>query len=447
MSGQATPLTCSGVIPSAVPGTHTVYLVSCVTTTRTTCSTADSTTFTVLPPPYSGPGGRIPWHARYTARFSAGLDAQVDLADGHADVQACDLALPARGPALALTHVWDSARAAAGVTTIAGQGWQTSLTPRMDGAITGTVTYLDTGGATWPFTATGSQGGVYSYNTSPGLPWQLAASTTGYTLTNILTGATQRFDGQGNLSSVADAYGNSNTMTAGPFGPTSEVNSGGRTLAFTYTTTYPSGLLSETASPLWSQGGASAAGSQHVTYGYHGLQLTALTRGAGTSDAVTVTFGYSGTQLTSVTTPANRVWTLSYDGQGRVASLTSPVSGTVGQPGYTSAYTTQFTYSPGQTQVVVGAGTSGALTTTYTLDAQGEAVAATDALGHRSSRAYDADHDVTNRTDANGNQTLSFYQYVGPNGSTGLVTETVAPLRRPQRLNRPRGTPTMAPTT
>jgi len=263
-------------------------------------------------------------------------------------------------------------------------------------------------------------------------------------LTNILTGATQRFDGQGNLSSAADAYGNSNTMTAGPFGPTSEVNSGGRTLAFTYTTTYPSGLLSEAASPLWGQGGASAAGSQHVTYGYNGLQLNALTRGAGTSDAVTATFGYSGTQLTSVTTPANRVWTLGYDGQGRVASLTSPVSGTAGQPGYTPAYTTQFTYSPGQTQVVVGAGTGGALTTTYTLDAQGEAVATTDALGSRSSRTYDADHDVTSRTDANGNQTLSDYQYVGPNGATGLVTETVAPSIQPYC---PLNTTTAHPTT
>ena len=41
--------------------------------------------------------------------------------------------------------------------------------------------------------------------------------------------------------------------------------------------------------------------------------------------------------------------------------------------------------------------------------------------------ADDADHDVLSSTDANGNQTTNSYQYVGPNGSTGLITQTVQP--------------------
>ena len=41
-----------------------------------------------------------------------------------------------------------------------------------------------------------------------------------------------------------------------------------------------------------------------------------------------------------------------------------------------------------------GAGTSGALTTTYTLDGAGEATQVTDGLGDTSSATYDADHDV-----------------------------------------------------
>jgi len=134
---------------------------------------------------------------------------------------------------------------------------------------------------------------------------------------------------------------------------------------------------------LWQSGGASAAGSQHVTYGYNGSgQLTGVTRGAGTGDALAATLGYSGTLMTSITTAANRAGGLGYDGQG-----------TVGQAGYTPSYTTSYSYGVTQTAVVVGAGTGAALTTTYTLDAAGEAITVTDGLGHSSGASYDADPD------------------------------------------------------
>src|SRR5205085_1935860 len=51
----------------------------------------------------------------------------------------------------------------------------------------------------------------------------------------------------------------------------------------------------------------------------------------------------------------------------------------------------------------------------------------TDGLGNTSSATYDADHDVLASADANGNQTTNTYQYVGSNGSTGLITQTVQP--------------------
>ncbi len=145
---------------------------------------------------------------------------------------------------------------------------------------------------------------------------------------------------------------------------------------------------------MWQSGGASAAGSQHVTYGYNGSgQLTGVTRGAGTGDALAATLGYSGTLMTSITTAANRAGGLGYDGQGRVVSVTAPASGTVGQAGYTPSYTTSYSYGVTQTAVVVGAGTGAALTTTYTLDAAGEAITVTDGLGHSSGASYDADPD------------------------------------------------------
>jgi len=237
------------------------------------------------------------------------------------------------------------------------------------------------------------------------------------------------FDASGRLLADQDSYGNRNSMSYGagsPTSPSSAVNSGGRALTLGYTT----GQLTAVQSPAWASSGG--AQGQQVTYGYNGAgQLTSTTRGAGSTDAVTTTFGYSGTLLTGITTASGRTWSLGYDGAGRVSGITSPVAGTAGQPGYTPAYTTGYSYTPGQTVVVQGVGTSGALTTTYTLDGQGQPITVTDGLGHSSGASYDVDHDVTRSQDANGNQTTNAYQYVGPNGAIGLITQTVQPPIQP----------------
>ena len=220
----------------------------------------------------------------------------------------------------------------------------------MGGALTSTVSYTDASGAVWLFPYTGALTATApytTYQTPAGLPWALTTSTAGYTLTNVLRGETLAFDAQGRYLSTSDAYGNQNLLSYGASGPISDTNSGGRALSLAYS----NGLLSDVQSPLWrSSGGAQG---QHVTYGYNGSgQLTTLTRGAGTTDALTTTFGYSGTQLISVTTPytqATRTWTLSFDDAGRLVSLASSVSGTLGQAGYTPAYTTLLSYTGGTT--------------------------------------------------------------------------------------------------
>src|SRR5205823_6648760 len=97
-----------------------------------------------------------------SVRLSAGLSASVDLADGHVDVAADDLSLPARGPALTVGHVWDSALSQAGA---AGQGWQTRLTPRMGGGLTSTISYADATGAVWLFPYTGAPTAPAPYTT------------------------------------------------------------------------------------------------------------------------------------------------------------------------------------------------------------------------------------------------------------------------------------------
>jgi len=356
--------------------------------------------------------------------LNGALDASIDLADGHADISASDIRIPGRGPDLALNHIWDSIRAQVGITTVAGQGWLTNLSSSMGGVLTATVSYTAGDGTVWPFTYSGTltpTAGLYTaYRAPAGQPWQLTASAGGYTLTNFLSGAVTRFDATGRYLSDTDSYGNSDTLSAPSGGVQTWSNSGGRAVRIS---AYGSGLVSDARSPLWQSSGG--AQGQFVTYGYNGsAQLTQMTWGAGTTDALTATFGYSGTQLVTVTTPytgATRPWAIGYDAFGRVSSLTSPVSGTAGQIGYTPAYTTQITYGATQTQVVAGYGASGALTTTYTLDGQGEPITTTDGLRHSTGVTYDANHDVLSSQDANGNVTTSKYQYIGPNGYSGAI--------------------------
>jgi len=376
------------------------------------------------------PSGMVPWHPHSTGgglgAIGGGVDLSVDLADGHADIGLSGMSLPARGPDLTVNRTWDSSLAGAGANPLAS-----SLTPRMGGVLTATVSYTDGSGSVWPFLYTGSPTAAppYSaYRTPLGQPWQLTASPSGYTLTNVLTGEVWTFDGQGRLLSETDAYGNTNSYSYGAgsaTSPSNESNSGGRAVQLGYS----NGQLSDAQSPLWASSGGTQG--QHVTYGYTGGQLTSMTRGAGTAAAQTTTYGYSGAQLTSITTAANRTWAIGYDAGGRVSGVTSPASGTAGQPGYTPAYTTQYNYNPGRTVVVEGAGTGAALAMTYTLDAAGEATSVTDGLGHTSHSAYDANHDVLTSSDANNNTTTNKYQYIGPNGAVGQIIEEDQPAIQP----------------
>jgi len=123
--------------------------------------------------PTLGHSGTVAWHARHGLSRGGALGASVDLSDGHLDLTASDLAIPARGPDLALGHTYDSAWARQGLTTAAGVGWQGSRTPRLGGLPGGTIVYQDEGGATWPFTATRAltaTGPYTAYTTPPGLP-------------------------------------------------------------------------------------------------------------------------------------------------------------------------------------------------------------------------------------------------------------------------------------
>jgi YD repeat-containing protein len=374
--------------------------------------------------------GAIPWHPHYSVALASGLAGSVDLADGHLDLTAATLGLPARGLPISLATTWDSTLALAGTASIVGQGWQSTLSPRMSGAPGSTVTYTDGSGARWSFTYSSG-----SYQPIAGLPYSLVASGSGYTLTNILTGAVRQFNASGQLTSEADSYGYANILAYGSAGPTTDTNSGGRVLHLTYN---GSNLLSDVQSPLWVS--SSGAQGQHVTLSYGGTgcgstQLCALTRGAGTSDTATAGFAYSGSLLHTVTTPGGHAWTLGYDSSNRLISITSPISGTTTQPGYTPSYTTEIAYGSGTTTVTEGYGTPNALATTYTLDGGGEPTAIADVLGHTTSMTYDGYHDVLTTQDPDTNLITNTYTIVS--GAVGLPASVTKPAITPYGSTTP----------
>lgn len=264
--------------------------------------------------------GLVPWHRHDSVTVSDIVTIQVDMSDGHVDVQTADMDIPGRGLDLVVQRTWDSTLAQVRRSTAAGQGWVSSLTPQISGLLTGTLLYTDETGAVWPFPSAGAvTGGVATYVAPPGLPWQLTASTAGYTLTDPQSGAVRAFDAQGRYLSDSDAYGNRNTLRYHGGLPTAETNSGGRALRLSYR----HGLLSAVASPAWVSSGGRQG--EQVVYRYNRTaQLTALTRAAGTPDALTTRFGYRGVLLVSITTPDASRWRLDYDAKGRLSRLVAP---------------------------------------------------------------------------------------------------------------------------
>jgi RHS repeat-associated protein len=382
------------------------------------CTSADSSAFVTKFGATTS--GDVPWHSDYTVRLSDHIQASVDLVDGHLDLHLADMHLGAKMLDLNVGHTWDSTLAQAGITSTAGQGWVSSLTPSMGGTLTSTVVFTDASGAVWPFVYTGAlttTAPFTSYFTPPGQPWALTTSSAGYTLTDILTNEALTFDSSGRLLADTDEYANNNTLTYTSTAamPITETNSGGRWLRFYYN---GNGLLSAEQSPLNRTGGVTKG--QFVAYGYTGgTQLSAVTWGYQSPTSVTAQFAYSGTQLVTVTTPGGHQWVFSYDAQGRVAGLASLASGD------TPKYTTLFLYHAGNTTLVEGYKRPEQRVTGYVYDGQGQTFEMIDGFGHYSYAFYDTDHDPTVTVDRNFHATYYAYQYVGPSLGTGILTQTV----------------------
>ncbi|WP_410674091.1 RHS repeat-associated core domain-containing protein [Amycolatopsis sp. cmx-4-68] len=202
-----------------------------------------------------------------------------------------------------------------------------------------------------------------------------------YALSQDGSGETWLFTGDGRLSSQTDRNGHAITYRYNPADGTlaSITDTQGRVTTAGFN---GNGRLTT----LTDATGSIAAAYSHDS---SGDKLTGITNRAGDK----MSFGLDADgRVTSLTTTLGRVYTLTYDADGRVTQ--------VAEPNYDGvASTTGYSYGDDTTTVTDPNGHK----TTYTFDNEDRQTKATDALGHDRAQSWSAHGDVNSLTDATGN--------------------------------------------
>src|SRR5262249_41832283 len=151
----------------------------------------------------------------------------------------------------------------------------------------GSVTYREADGTEHVFAVDGSG----AFVSPAGKHIALTATGSGYAM-RLKDGTQYAFDSSGNLASQTDLNGNTVTIRRdGSGNPTAINDAGGRTV---------------------------------LTFSLTGGKITQVTDLAGR----TVQYGYAGGDLVSVTDTAGKVWSMSYDTQHNLTTLSDPLGNT-----------------------------------------------------------------------------------------------------------------------
>ncbi|MEU3017480.1 hypothetical protein ABZ635_08835 [Nocardiopsis sp. NPDC007018] len=217
------------------------------------------------------------------------------------------------------------------------------------------------------------------------------------------------FNAQGWLYSQADRNGNTHRLRYDDLGDmVSIVDSQDRVSTVEWTE--QEGWITQITDPT----GETAAAFDYNEYG----DLVTLTDRAGQD----LTFGWndSGTELTSITDATGATWSIAYNSDGQVSSLTVP-------DGSEGGASTSYSYDAGpgsNTETVVsdpGGGES-----TFTFDDRGRQTSATDQVGNARSQTWTANSDVASTTDPlEASVTYSFDEFnnlIGTELPTGAAT-------------------------
>lgn len=326
--------------------------------------------------------GSVPWH-RYTSfAITDALTAKIDYSTGNLMLTATDFDIAGVGQRLRLARTYNSLDAPYG--RVSQRWWQQY--ERYLSVFSGEVVLYDASGATVRFTKN-SDG---SFTTPKGYSEDLKKNSDGtYTLTKWKSGSKETYDAAGTLTKVTDRNHGTITVT--------QHSDGGFKLSETRSGRWID--VTKVNDTLWQ-----AKDNTGRSTGY-GLDAAGNIDHTTDAEGGTTLFSYdSSDRVSKISTSEGRVTVFTYDDANRVTSMLRGTGfDSNGHTGPTWTYTYSAT-SP------TAAGTTTAKdpelhATKYQHDGDGQVTDVTDALGHKRSTKFDANHNIDTATDAMGSGT------------------------------------------
>lgn len=355
--------------------------------------------------------GERPGATRVPFTIGDRIGAQVDVGSGNLLVTTNLLSLPRRsGSPLDVGLAYNSTTRASGESHFlnsvgsSGSGWRLSTARDVRLELdpgTGMVVYSGANGLTGTFTPKAGGGFI----APPGMKMTLTAVSGGWTLVDHGSGDTSHFATNGRMNKLVDRNGNATTFTYNPAGGLTEIRSdqgsaGASTLAVELGGTTPRQI----AALRQNTGGQTRA----VTFTYDPDRNvpTSVTDAEG---RVTEFFYGTGGNLNRITAPGGAVTSFTYDGIGRVMTITQP---TASSP---TGAVTRFAYPDGKTIVAdpntnLGMSIYDVPRTTYEYTADGRKLIAkvTDPAGHERSATYTPQLDIATSANPAGTSTFGY---------------------------------------
>ncbi|MFF9395297.1 RHS repeat-associated core domain-containing protein [Streptomyces griseoluteus] len=330
--------------------------------------------------------GDVPWHRSTSFAITDALTAKIDYSTGNLMLTATDFDIAGVGQRLRLARTYNSLDAPWG--RVSQRWWQQY--ERYLSVSSSEVIFYDASGATVRFTKN-SDG---SFTTPKGYSEDLKKNSDGtYTLTKWKSGTKETYTANGCLTKVTDRNHGTITVT--------QHDESGENKGF---------KLTETRSGRWidlvktdaSQWQAKDNTGRTAVYNLNPSGNLATTTD---TEGKTVTFGYDDSgRVEKITTAEGRVTVFTYDDVNRVTSMLRATgfnaSGDTG-PTWTYTYSAASPTATGTTT----AKDPELHATKYEHDGDGQVTNVTDALGHKRSTKFDANHNIDTATDAMGSGT------------------------------------------
>ncbi|MFE0454990.1 RHS repeat-associated core domain-containing protein [Streptomyces sp. NPDC058914] len=353
--------------------------------------------------------GDVPWH-RYTSfAITDALTAKIDYSTGNLMLTATDFDIAGVGQRLMLARTYNSLDAPWG--KVSQRWWQQY--ERYLSLSSGEAVFYDASGGTVRFTKNSDD----SFTTPKGYSEDLKKNADGtYTLTKWKSGSKETYDQYGTLTKVTDRNNGTITVT--------QHDESGEHKGF---------KLTETRSGRWidllktdaSQWQAKDNTGRTAVFNLDGAGNLATTTD---TEGKTVTFRYDTSgRVDKITTAEGRVTVFTYDDANRVTSM---LRGTgFNSDGHTGP-TWTYAYSAASP---TAAGTTTATdpelhATKYTHDGDGQVTEVEDALKHKRSTKFNANHNIDTATDAMGSGTtpgnVTDYGFDGRNNLESAVAPT-----------------------